>query len=166
MQEKTKKSYSETVGYDNTSTCGNTSDLPKIYCELLACEKSNSSNSGTCPRNLRTNSAEVSNSLNSQIIQNNGNVFSSQDQELLSILHDLQKNSSSETNNNRKRIGGYFCSDTVFNLSSKVLKDTEINILEKGSDFAPIQNKINQRELRKDFEEFCRRMRIKWYFHN
>ena len=115
MQEKTKKSYSETVGYDNTSTCANTSDLPKIYCELLACEKSNSSNSGTCPRNLRTNSAEVSNSLNSQIIQNNGNVFSSQDQELLSILHDLQKNSSSETNNNRKRIGGYFCSDTVFN---------------------------------------------------
>ena len=81
-------------------------------------------------------------------------------------MHDLQKNSSSETNSNRKRIGGYFCSDTVFNLSSKVLEDTEINILEKGLDFAPSQNKINQRELRKDFEEFCRRMRIKWHFHN
>ena len=32
--------------------------------------------------------------------------------------------------------------------------------MEKGLDFAPIQNKINEPELRKDFEEFCRRMRI------
>ena len=38
--------------------------------------------------------------------------------------------------------------------------DTEINIVEKGLDFVPIQNKINQPELRKDFEEFCRRMSI------
>ena len=77
----------------------------------------------------------------------------------------IYMNSSSDTNSSSKRIGGYFCSDTVFNLSS-VLTDTEINILEKGLDFAPIQNKINQPELRKDFEEFCRRMRIKWYFRN
>ena len=55
---------------------------------------------------------------------------------------------------------------TVFNLSSKVLTYTEINILEKGLDFAPIQNKIYQPELRKGFEEFYRRMRIKWYFRN
>ena len=44
--------------------------------------------------------------------------------------------------------------------------DTGTNILEKGLDFAPIQNKINEPELRKDFEEFSRRMRIKWYFPN
>ena len=86
--------------------------------------------------------------------------------ELLSILQDLQQNSISEANSSSKRIGGYFCSDTVFNLSSKVLTDTEINILEKGLDVAPIQNKTNQPELRKRFEEFCRRMRIKWYFRN
>ena len=119
-----------------------------------------------CPPDLCTNSAEVSNSSNSQISQNNGNVFSSQDEELLSILQDLQQNSSSETNSSSKRIGGYFCSNTVFNLSLKVLIDTEINILEKRLDFAPVQNKINQPELRKGFEEFCRRMRIKWYFRN
>ena len=149
IARKNKKPYVEVVSYENTST--NTTDLSKIYCELLACEKSNSSNSGTCPPDICTNSAEVSNSSNSQISQNNGNVFSSQDEELLSILQDLQQNSSSETNSSSKRIGGYFCSDTVFNLSSKVLTDTEINILEKGLDFAPIQNKINQPELRKDF---------------
>ena len=118
------------------------------------------------PPDLCANSAEVSNSSNSQISENDANVFFSQDEELLSILQDLQPNSSSETNSSSKRIGGCFCSDTVFNLSSKVLTDTEINILEKGLDFAPIQNKINQPELRKDFEEFCRRMRINWYFRN
>ena len=61
---------------------------------------------------------------------------------------------------------GYFCSDTVFNLSGKVLTDTEIRILQKGLDFAPIENKINEPELTTDFEEFCHRMRTKWHFRN
>ena len=64
------------------------------------------------------------------------------------------------------RLEEYFCSDTVSNLSQKVLTDTEIRILEKGLDFAPIQNKINEPELRTDFEEFCRRMRTRWHFRN
>ena len=46
------------------------------------------------------------------------------------------------------------------------MTDTEIRILEKGLDFAPIQNKINEPELRSDFEEFCCRMRNKWRFRN
>ena len=53
---------------------------------------------------------------------------------------------------------GYFCSDTVFNLSNKVLTE--------GLDFAPIQRKVNEPELRQDFENFCRCMRIKWHFRN
>ena len=65
-----------------------------------------------------------------------------------------------------KRIGGYFCSDTVFNLSSKVLTDTQVNILEKMSQFAPMQNKVSEPKLRKDFGEFCRRMRINRYIRN
>ena len=64
------------------------------------------------------------------------------------------------------RLERYFCSDTVFNLSWKVLPDTEIQILEKGLDFASIQNKINEPELRSDFEDFCCRMRTKWHFRN
>ena len=32
------------------------------------------------------------------------------------------------------RLTGYFCSDTVFNLSKKVLSDAEIRVLEKGLD--------------------------------
>ena len=45
------------------------------------------------------------------------------------------------------------------------MTDTEIRILEKGLDFAPIQNKINEPEL-SDFEEFYRRMGTKWHFRN
>ena len=42
----------------------------------------------------------------------------------------------------------------MFNLSNRVLTDIEIKVLEKGLDFAPIQRKINEPELRQDFAEF------------
>ena len=38
--------------------------------------------------------------------------------------------------------------------------------LDKGLDYAPIQNKFNEPELKQDFEEFCRKMRLKWPFRN
>ena len=46
------------------------------------------------------------------------------------------------------------------------MSDTEIKILEKGLDYAPIQNKVNKPELRQDFDEFSRKMLLKWYFRN
>ena len=49
-----------------------------------------------------------------------------------------QKNNVTTTEN---RLSGYFCSETIFNLSNRVLADTEIKALEKGLDFAPIQKK-------------------------
>ena len=64
------------------------------------------------------------------------------------------------------RLTGYFCSDTIFNLSNRVLSDNEVKVLEKGLTFSPIQRKINETELRFDFGEFCCRMRIKWHFRN
>ena len=54
----------------------------------------------------------------------------------------------------------------MFNLRRKILTDTEIKILEKGLDFAPVQRKLNELELRSDFEEFFRRVRTKWHFRN
>ena len=69
--------------------------------------------------------------------------------------------STSEKNSEAKgsftedgRLKGFFCSKTVFNLSKKVLTEAEINVLEKGLDFAPIEKTLNEPELRKDFEEF------------
>ena len=54
----------------------------------------------------------------------------------------------------------------MFHLSKKVLTEAEIKVLEKGLDYAPIQDKVNEPELRSEFEEFCWRMRFKWYFRN
>ena len=58
------------------------------------------------------------------------------------------------------------CSKSVFNLSKKVLTEIEISTEEKGLEFARIQKLLNEPELRKDFEEFSRRMRRKWRFCN
>ena len=60
----------------------------------------------------------------------------------------------------------YFCSNNAFNPSRKVLTDIEIKVLEKGLDFASMQNKINEPELRFDFEEFSQSMTTKWHFRN
>ena len=95
-------------------------------------------------------------------------IFPTQDRELVSILENLQNidftvhNNSTDTN----RLKGYFCSETIFNLSKKVLNEAEIKVLEKGLDYAPSQNKVNEPELCGDFEEFCRRMGLKWYIRN
>ena len=97
---------------------------------------------------------------------------STQDMELLEILEELQNSNEIISSDSScdvipdKRLKGYFCSDTVFNLSGRVLSESEIKVLEKGLDFAPFQRKVNEPELRRDFQEFCRRMRIKWHFRN
>ena len=67
---------------------------------------------------------------------------------------------------NSNCLKGHFCSNSIVDSSHRVLSDAEIKILEKDSDFAPIQRKINEPEFRKYFEEFCRRMRIKLHFWN
>ena len=47
-----------------------------------------------------------------------------------------------------------------------MLTDTEIKVLEKGLDFTSTQKKLNEPELRSDFNKFCRRMRLKWHFRD
>ena len=63
---------------------------------------------------------------------------------------------------NSERIKGWFCSETVFNLSNKVLCQTEIGVLEKSLGFVPTPNTINEADLRREFNEFSRKMRCKW----
>ena len=67
---------------------------------------------------------------------------------------------------NSERIKSYFCSDTVFNLSNKVLSETEISVLEKGLGFVSTPNMINGVDLRRDLNDFIRKMRCKWYFRD
>ena len=59
-------------------------------------------------------------------------------------------------------MSGSFVSDAAFNLSRKVLTGTEVKLL--GVDFASIQMKFNESELQRDFKNFYRRIRLKWYF--
>lgn len=54
----------------------------------------------------------------------------------------------------------------AFNLSNNVLNESETKVLKKGLHFAPIQQKNKIPKLRNNFEEVCRRMRIKWAFKN
>ena len=65
-----------------------------------------------------------------------------------------------------QRLKGYFCSDTVLNLSKKILNETEIKVLENGLGFVPTPNTINEEDLRRDFDDFSRKMRCKWYFRD
>ena len=69
------------------------------------------------------------------------------------FFEDLQNKKSVSNNHNCSddtTISGYFCPNTVFNLSRWVLSEDEIKVLEKELDFALIQNKVNEPELRKD----------------
>ena len=156
-------------------------DLSVIYSQLIEQERSNSSNIENTPPTLCTTSANVLNHSSSSAETNSESkeIFSTQDKEFLSMLVDLPTsvdiNKSMEISSEeldqqsttyQNRLTGYFCSYTVFNLSKKVLSDVEIKVLEKGWDYAPIQNKINEPELRRDFENFCRQMRLKWFFRD
>ena len=47
-----------------------------------------------------------------------------------------------------------------------MLHEIEIQVLEKGLGFVPTPNSINEENLRRDFGEFSRKMRCKWYFRD
>ena len=57
---------------------------------------------------------------------------------------------------------GYFSCDNAFNLSRKVLNETETNVLEKELGFVPTPITTNKGDFRRDFGEFSRKMRSKW----
>ena len=46
-----------------------------------------------------------------------------------------------------QRLKGYFCADTVFNLSRTFLTATEIKVLERGLGFVSLPNLINEADL-------------------
>ena len=113
-----------------------------------------------------TNTSTSRNTLNISENMFNLNSMPSQDEELVNISEELQHrmevlrdNITESTSSNHLK--GHYCSGTIFNLSHKVLSDAAIKIFGKGLDFAPIQRKINESKVTKDFEEFCRRTRIK-----
>ena len=92
------------------------------------------------------------------------------DEELVNILHGLHKSQGVTAEKSSKSVNGrmkrYFCSKKVFNLSMKVLTETEIRALEKGLGFAPTPTRINESDLKRDFNGFSQKVSCKWYFRN
>ena len=130
------------------------------------------------PPNLRNNTSVVQNS-SSRVTISWG--LEEDDNEILNILNEFlntldetsispqehrnrldtlihQKNNVTNTDN---RLCGYFCSETIFNLSNQVPTDAEIKVLEKDLDCAPTKKKLNESEVTSDCNEFCRRIHLK-----
>ena len=136
-----------------------------IYKNLLFSEQINSSGMVSAPPVLNTDTSTSHNASNSSIRSTCASAdlsLDTQDEEILNIPGELQDSANQRVECTKQcRLTGNFVSDTLFNLSSNVLSDTEIRVLEKGLDFAPIQNKLNEPELRRDFKQFCQCMRLK-----
>ena len=85
----------------------------------------------------------VSKNSSDQFVNTNApSVLTAQDEELVKILEDLDCSKITSENANlsdESRLSGYFCSDIIFNLSKRVLSETEIKILEKALDNAPTE---------------------------
>ena len=161
------KSYADIAREGKSTSLGNL-NIRDIYLDLMNGESNNLSSTEITPPRLSTNSAEMQNSSNSLENSTSDSLgLTSQDRELISILDELQNISVTgpSNNTNSTRLTDYFCPETILNYGNRALSDAGIKILEKGLDYAPKQNKINEAELSNDFNEFCRGMRLKWYFH-
>ena len=138
-------------------------DLEAIKKTLLSTEASKFSKVSNTPPDFCVDKSLSHNSSNfvSGTTESEPVMLSTQDMEVLQVLDELESNvndnftgSEHKYNTDDSRMKGYFCSDSVFNLSNKVLTEEEIKVLENGLDFAPIQRKVNEPELRQDFENF------------
>ena len=57
-----------------------------------------------------------------------------------------------------------FVSENVVNLSNRVLTPDEIQVLSRGLNFRPTPKNIDKFQLKKDLDEFGRRIKLKYYF--
>ena len=137
---KKSKTYAEvsqsSQAYDYNCSGENLMNLEAIKKYLLNSE--NSSIISASPPVLCTNTPSPENS--SAYKCNRLSLESTQDREILDILEELQNHEPCISNLRTsgtiddERLQGHFCSDTVFNLSKRVLSGNEIKVLEKGLD--------------------------------
>ena len=66
----------------------------------------------------------------------------------------------------RLRLEGKFVNKNVFNLSRRNLSPPEIFLLSKGLKFGPSANKIDRAKLKRELEEYGRKLRLMWHFRN
>ena len=93
-------------------------------------EENNSSKTGTSAPDVCTKSTQ-SLSHSRGLEEESDTVLSTQNKEMSSISEELENKIDMSNINSQSKLTGYFCSNTIFNLSQNVLPDTEIKILEK-----------------------------------
>ena len=102
-------------------------DLEKIKSLLVKDEKLNSSRRATSPPKIINNTSIVSNYSNSFSKSGDFETFDLRDRELLYILEELNNVENAKEHDvnltSLGRLGGHFCSNTIFNLSHRVLSD-------------------------------------------
>ena len=99
---------------------------------------------------------QVSASLN---ISGSSHDLTKGDDSLLEILQSLGVNNDNFLETDSDCIKGSFSSDSVFDLSKKVLSKTEIKVPEKGLGFSPTPSSINEADLQRVFHELARNSR-------
>ena len=107
-------------------------DLKNVQSIFMRDENLKSSKIENSPPDFCTDSSSSGNAYwNVSLNVKSKKKFSAQDEELLEILEELQKPTKGTIGEN-DRPEGYFCSDAVFNLSNRILSNSENKILEKG----------------------------------
>ena len=137
---KKSKTYAEVLqssqAQDYSCSGENVMNLEVIKKDLLNSE--NSSIISASPPALCTNTSSPENP--SAYKCNRLSLESTEDREVLDILEELQNHEPCISNLRTsgtiddERLQGHFCSDTVFNLSNRVLSKNEIKVLDKGLD--------------------------------
>ena len=55
--------------------------------------------------------------------------------------------------------------ESICNISSKKLRESEVSLLNKGLNFCPSTKEPNKEQLLDDLYFFCRKLKLKEYFH-
>ena len=107
-------------------------NLSSIWSQLLQDDKDLNSKLTTSPPMLTVDSSSAINRSEFRTSEVKDEIFNTQDREFLSVLMDIDGPLNSQNKNVKMaaegEIPGYFCSGTVFNLSHRVLTETEIKI--------------------------------------
>ena len=67
---------------------------------------------------------------------------------------------------NKTRLEEKFVSKNVINLAKRNLSRSEVSLLSKGLKFVPSANKMDGAKLKKELEEYRRKLRLMWHFRN
>ena len=120
-----------------------------------------------CPDVVNIANLVTLNSLTCSLLKvtnyNNSNISDKEEVNLSDSVPDRLSNATSLEGNRYK---ANFVSPNAINMSKRNLTKGEMSLLSKGLQFVPTPKHFNKALLREEPENFRRRLRLKWFFHN